>query len=437
WSLVLALGVRGGGTPWMVNALIASLTVALTYRLGGQVFSRDVGLIATWLVTFSPMALLLNATLMNHTLALFLVTLFIYSYWSAVTGEQPIIWGAVAGMALGWLVGTRTLTAVAVAVPFVLDAVVRLMYSLFRGRFLQTLRPMITLGGMALLLAMMVPLYRYATTGDPTQNLYVLVWDYDRVGFGPDIGRFGHTLTDGIETARKDLTLTAVDLFGWQLERLTDGQTEQLQAATGTYPGRGWSLILLPLGLVLGLAGRKRRWVMLIGAIPLAIVGAYLAYWIGSQRYSTRYYFEALTAAAILTALPLGWLAKRWGSRIVVWAMLMSMTTWTFSNYTQPRLALLNGFNRVNQAMIAEVHNRRETDNPVLVVITGEYMTWRAAGSLLAETGPFLDTDIILARNHTTEDHLSAILQQFPDREVIPMYGDESWAWFTEELPDS
>src|SRR5262249_14714820 len=68
WPMQLAIGVLLG-QDWIINAFFAALTVALVYRLGREIFNSDVGVIAAALTSFSPMALLLDGTLMGHTSA--------------------------------------------------------------------------------------------------------------------------------------------------------------------------------------------------------------------------------------------------------------------------------------------------------------------------------------------------------------------------------
>jgi hypothetical protein len=281
-----------------------------------------------------------------------------------------------------------------------------------------------------------VPAYNYVATGDPFQNTYQLVWEYDRVGFGPDIGRNGHTLEKGLRHTRFDLSLTAVDLFGWQFVPLTYEQEQHLLLKGDTYPGRGYSWVLLPFGLAVGLFHRRRRWALLLTGVVLALVGAHLAYWIGSQRYSTRYYFEALGAATLVSALPLGALVQT-RLRAWVYTALVGITAWSLFTYSLPRVNVLNDFNNVDQSIIDAVNDRRQTDAPALVLITGEGMTWRAGGSLLAVTGPFLDSDIVLARNMSNGRYLEDIYRMFPDHEIIPMIGSGSMAWFDNKLPDT
>jgi hypothetical protein len=434
WSLFLAVGVSMG-TPWVVNALMGAGTVALTYRLGEEIFSPDVGLIATFLLTFSPMALLLNASLMSHTAALFCVMLAIYGYWRSTRGRWNIVWGIVAGAALGGLAITRSLTALAVATPFVIDALIRLGWSIPQRQLGKTLRPLLALSIAAAVFVPIVPLYRYLTTGDPTTNTYLLVWDYDRVGFGPDVGRSGHTLERGLRTMRRDLSLTASDLFGWQFIPLSGEQRIHLLTQSDRYPGTGWSWVLLPFGVIVGLMNRQRRWAVLLIALPLAIITAHLAYWIGSQRYSTRYYYEGIAAAALISALPLAVLCRSATRRFFVYGLLILVTTYTFIVYTQPRLNLLQGFNTISRALLEDVYERRTTDRHILVLLSGDDTTWRAGGSLLVVTSPYLDSEIVLARNMDGGRYLQSIYEMFPDREIISMQGEGSSETFVDGPP--
>ncbi len=136
WPLILAVGVNLG-QAWLVNAWLAGLTVALVYRLGREIFTPDVGVIAAALTAFSPFALLLNATLMGHTAALFFTTLFLYAYWRMEQqGRGRLRWGALAGLALGIVVITRPLTALGVAAPLVLWSGVRLILPFVRDGIL-------------------------------------------------------------------------------------------------------------------------------------------------------------------------------------------------------------------------------------------------------------------------------------------------------------
>jgi hypothetical protein len=142
WAIFLAGGVIAG-QEWMVNALLAALIVALVYRIGCDLFGRDTGLIGAALAAFSPMALLLNATLMGHTAALFCGALALWGYLrlekvqDASNKAQGLAvawgWALLCGLALGLLAANRPITGAAFALPLIARAVGRLLGGVARA----------------------------------------------------------------------------------------------------------------------------------------------------------------------------------------------------------------------------------------------------------------------------------------------------------------
>lgn len=551
WPAFLAVGVMLG-TPWVINGFLAMLTVGLTYRLGREVFNPDVGLIAAALTAFSPMALLLNGSLMGHTAALTCATLFMWAYWRMERAlHSPnrafiaiIRWGIVAGIALGLLAINRPLSAVAAALPFVMWSVARLARVAIgglqagsaglsageenpaddlarrsstvqlnrRAQFLRTLAPLVGLGVSAVIICGAIPVFNVAAAGDPTVNLYTYVWPYDRIGFGEGYGRNGHTLEKAFRHTRFDLSLTAADLFGWQLGEVTPSVQQHLRTNDAYFPNTGVSWLLLPFGLLIGLWARLRNlerkqlprwwgwrtflllvwcavsavllvssvnlpaetlqsrdfalwwlswagvwlfvpfvllaigrqdhqanWTWLFAAVILSVIYAQFTYWIGSQRYSTRYYFEALTAAALLSAIPLAWLARllaRWGKkawlRLPIYALLGILLLHSLYNYSTPRIGALYRFNFITPDLIEAVEAQQVDDRPVLVLVTGADVRWRAHGPLMAVTSPFLDSEIVVAHDNLQAGRRDAILARFPDRQVIEMTATGNTICFTD-----
>lgn len=551
WSSVLALGVIAG-QPWLINALLAAMTVALVYRLGSEIFNHDVGLIAAALTAFSPAALLLNASLMGHTAALCYAAAFIYAYWRIEKGKKRLRWGLLAGLMLGLMLITRPLTAASVALPFVAWSGVRLLKILrphsltplhtWRGassplpagwggdlgvgssqarstqhtalsqrthNIIFILSPLLLLTACTLLIGLAVPAFNYAATGDASQNLYEMVWSYDKIGFGECCGRNGHTLEKGIRHTRFDLSLTAADLFGWQIGAITPEVTNHWLNESDYFPNTGLSFLLLPFGVAAGLFWRKRHlsdknmkitpfpplafkrggwgvrsnililiiwtigavfwvwfalqqppatlqqpnfsWVWILVALawtlmPLLFAGEMspaarytwllwcvilcmlllqMTYWIGSQRYSTRYYYEALTAAALLSAIPLAWLMQ-YIPRALIYGGLTLLLIYSLFSYSLPRVQVLYRFNFIGQHILDEVEARRDEDAPVLVLINGtdtgdNRVRWRAMGTLMAVTSPFFDSDIVVAWDYGGEGVREQILSRFPDRQIIEM----------------
>jgi 4-amino-4-deoxy-L-arabinose transferase-like glycosyltransferase len=485
YPLILMIGIWLG-QMWIINALLGALAVGLVFRLGSAIFDPDTGLIAAALTAFSPMALLLNATLMGHALALCCAALFMWSMWQVEQRPRPLIWGVIGGLALGLLIATRALTAVAVVLPFAAWSLRRLLAARRRRA---VFIPLAVLTVCALPGAALIPIYSHAATGDPLKNLYTLVWSYDRVGFGEGAGRNVHTLEKGIRHARYDLSLTAADLFGWQIGMLNDAARTHLTTRSDYYPQIGVSWALLPLALAViyrwralwialwlaGLAawviaphlidgGRltrdpafayiwvasaliaallpallartaRARWAGLLMAVGLCIVGVQVAYWIGSQRYSTRYFYEALPALAILSAVPLAWIARR-RLRGAVYGLVGAALVYSFVTYSLPRIDVLYRYNRISPELIEGIQARRDGDRPVLALVNGTNVRWRSFGALMAVTSPYLDSEIVAAwnfRGSASDAVREQILARFPDRQVIELEAVENQAWFIDE----
>src|SRR5260221_4147245 len=255
WPLVLSLGVITG-TPWLVNAFLGMLSVALVYRMAREMFGEAVGLCSALLLAISPMALLLNATMMSQVHAMFTATLFVYGYWRLTrNGRRRYAWAALSGLALGLMIATRPLSALAIAAPVILHALSRVFDVAFakawRAKLPITLKPLIVLTLFVLPTALTWPLANYIWTGRPTTNTYLLLWNYDKPGFGNGYGLMagGHTLEYGWRNARTDLEVYLRDLFGVTLNSDIE---KYLRDNLGWGAGVGLSWILVAAGVVAG-----------------------------------------------------------------------------------------------------------------------------------------------------------------------------------------
>jgi hypothetical protein len=163
-------------------------------------------------------------------------------------------------------------------------------------------------------------------------------------------------------------------------------------------------------------------WLML--TLVLGIVVVQMTYWIGSQRYSTRYYYEALGAAAILTALPLGWLAQRVGRWLVLPALL-ALSIFTLYFYSTPRIDTLYHFNFVRGDLLTQVREEAVDDRPILVIVNGptqpdsERVRWQSYGALLAVMSPYFDSEIVVVRD--TGGLHDELIATYPDRQVVEL----------------
>ncbi len=197
------------------------------------------------------------------------------------------------------------------------------------------------------------------------------------------------------------------------------------------------ALIWLYLPLVFW-RDRTRAWTWILWCAAAGLVIIQMTYWIGSQLYSTRYYFEGLTSLALISAIPIAWLARRFGrwGRPVVYALLAAVLAYSFYFYSTPRISVLTDFNLINQDQIQAIDARRTTDKPVLVLVSGLSVKWRATGALMTVTSPYLDSDIVVAWDYQAGKGTirQQLLDRFPDREVIEINAQDNYWWFPEEV---
>jgi hypothetical protein len=86
-------------------------------------------------------------------------------------------------------------------------------------------------------------------------------------------------------------------------------------------------------------------WTWLLASAALGLIFMHFTYWIGSQRYSTRYYFEALSALSILSAIPLAWLIRKTGQCWLIYGLVAAALVYSLYVYSTPRISVLYRFN--------------------------------------------------------------------------------------------
>jgi len=472
WSLALALGVLVG-QPWLINALLAALNVGLTYRLGREVFDPTVGVVGALLLAISPMALLLNASLMSHTWAMACTLLFVYGYWRTLPRNSPPsespnarpfaipVWlfAVMGGLAWGALAATRPLTAVAMALPVAAHMLFRL-WALRGERTAQgaLLRMGVFMALGALPTAALYPLYNYATTGDPRTNTYALLWSYDVIGFGEGIGlnKGGHSLYYGFRNARADLAAWFRDLYGVVMP---PPAADYLRLTVGWGAGAGLSWLILGMGWWYG---RKHEWVWFFTLFLIALIASGLLYWIGSvvngaAAYSTRYYYEATFAVCLVSAYGVVTLARTlkirplWGRFPIhpvylgLWAVCVASVVF----YTPARLReplppdWMNGLWRYNKAGVDQIERlnamRGDDPRPVTVIILRSPLpdvrdNWRDYAGLLGVSDPYPEHGAIIVVRVFDSEEVPAIVQRFSNRLVLYQIGERLYRTMEDAL---
>jgi 4-amino-4-deoxy-L-arabinose transferase-like glycosyltransferase len=378
----LAIGIWANAAG-AVNPILGALAVWLIYRLGTRIVDERTGLVAAGLTAISPFFAMQSGTLMSHNLSLALGAVFALAWFDrfwvggGTRGDPRVpdrLLEVLAGLSLGLLVLTRPLTAVGVALPFVVHGLVML-----RRSPQAAWRPLAVIGGLAGMLTLVLPLWQAALTGNPAQNLYALWWPYDKLGFGAGFGNVpgGHNLTLAWLNTRFSLRAGIHDLLGW--------------------PYLSW--ILLPFGLW---ALRRNRDGLLLAAIFPSLLVVYSLYWIGSWLLGPRYYYAALPGLMVLSAAGLLWVGGWFvegvsrvlrARRLATLGVVSLLVAGNLIFYWPTRLGNLRGLYGISRAALAPVEEA-QIDRGLIFVHAD---IWMPYGNLLTLEPPFSQSDLRIA----------------------------------------
>jgi hypothetical protein len=215
---------------------------------------------------------------------------------------------------LGLAAITRPWTTVAIGLPFAIQALIDLV------RRRTPWRVYVLMLSFAIVVALVLPLNNYYTTGSALTNTYALWWPTDRLGFGPGTGMTpgGHTLKIAILNFQLDfpdfgpMALGGPVLFG-------------VAAAWGLIAA---ALLLTPMS--------KRDWALMLPV--LLLIAAYFAYWArGNGLYGPRYYAEAMPFLWLLAARGLIKLCHFTWPRRIVYVVLPLFIALTIATLIEPR----------------------------------------------------------------------------------------------------
>ncbi len=428
WPTMLAVG-QFLGVRTFVNPLLAGLAVWLTYLLGKRVFGETVGVLSAVLTLVSPFFLMNSGSLLSHPFGLVLSVAFALAWLDAWDKsrepDDTRDWLAVitAALTLGVLILARPLTAAALALPFAIHG----LYLLVRGDRKVRLR-LLTFAMIGLAFAGLHFLWQYAVTSDPMLNPYTLWWEYDKIGFGPGVGRAeaGHSLHQAWINTKFSLWVGRHDLFGW-----------------GAY-----SWIFLPFGLFVILRHRMGAGLLLASVFP-SLVLVYIAYWIGSWLFGPRYYYEGLYSLTIVSAVGIAWLAgwpykpdMSWkvysGWRrvrpLALTALLALLLSANLLYYTPQRLGGMYGLYTISRSRMEPfLTPEAQVLTPALVIVHPE--RWMAYGALLELEDPFLDTPFIFVISRGEKADAALVADFMDERRIIHYYPDEPGVFYDRPRP--
>lgn len=418
FPLVLALGVLCG-QPWIINPLLAALTIPLLYGLGKRLYGRSTALLGIVLALVSPFFLVMSGSFMAHSAELFWMTLFMWA-WMIVLSQQERQWRWVllAGVALGMGFLTRQVTAVAIALPFMGITIWPRTWS---GSWQPLLRKLMGVGLVTLPLVLLLPAYQWAITGNPLQDPRLLYWPFDKVGFGPDVGMSSNAF---------HLTTVTGETFAPQT--VIDWYTDETMPPRGHTVARGfynteqnWQALerqlfgwppFLTLSFV-WLAFLLRRptradWTLL--AIITALTGIYVTFWASGIMYGPRYYFAALPAFWLLTARGIQ-VSVRWLGTHRAWilsALCIGLVLGNLVIYLPSLGRIYHDYNFVTAQYQAEIE--RSVSGQAIIFIDTLPQNWWEYGSFFSGNTPWLDGRILYARDLGAEAN-ARLLAYYPD----------------------
>jgi hypothetical protein len=411
FALLLAVGVVLK-LPWLVNPLLATLTVVLIYRLGVLLFGRKEGLLAAVLALFSPYYLLMSGSFMVHPAELFWIVLFLVGWVNWLKGGGGR-WGLVgAGAALGMVVLTRQVTAAAVGGAVVgvsLIAAVTGRFGLERFRIVKenvgwrkVLFGGVVVGlGIAPFLVLLLG-YQWGVTGDPMQDPRLISRPFDRPGFGLDVGSYDNAFTTAViegETVVVWYTDPELPPRGHNLARGLFNTIQNWEALSEHL--FGWlPFLTLAFCWLVFVTGRPSFGDWLLLGVMGAVVMVYVAYWAAGIMYGPRYYYAALPAFLLLTGRGVVMLGRRLGGRSGRWVAVGLAAAFVVGNllfYLPETVEDSRGFNFVSGGPLAAVEEMIE--GKAIVFVGGDEDSWWEYGQFFSGNTPWLDGRIVYARD--------------------------------------
>ena len=414
--LVLGLLIKA---PWLINPILAGLSIFLFYFLGREMYSRKVGILAAVLGSLSIWHLVLSSTMMSHTGSMFFMTSFLLFLFKSLHRPSWMV-GAAAGASLGMMLLVRPLDTVLLSIPFLIYFGITSLRSL-KTRSRNLLGFGVTMGiFVGILLS-----YNTLTNGHPFKMGYmVYLGEGKGLGFGSMVYEFyEHTAFLGFQNIAKNLAEYSKYLFGWPLTSF---------------------LAILALLLI-----RKRDRThtlkdLLLASSFMCQVSALVFYWGAFTLLGPRLFFSTFPFMLLLSARGIDEL-ERWldtqpkrlkpkVAKAALYSLILVFTVYAFG-ITLPRWIKAPGsewfYERIDHHFAGvnpDIHNSIKSVLPEgsLVIFKFIYHPllnfapgWWGSG--FQHNGPDLKEEIIYAMHVGDAD--VKLLDSFPDRKIFMYLG--------------
>lgn len=294
------------GYPRIMVAVAAFLSVLFLVKAGERLK------VSFWLIgsllLFSPYFWLMQGSVLSHTSGLAATAIMVWAYLVWLQ-DRSASYAAIAGLAWAFLFLNRTYTAVWIALPFAVDALLRLFHSRTRNQLIGTL----VFAGCAATGVVLYLIYNAATTGNPFIPTFLIYNSTDGPGFGVRNGKL-HSPAIGLEFLKYNLNALNNRLWGF----------------TGS----------LIAWFVLVIAGWKKGITPLMLAATLLIWLGYTGFWFrGINQVAPTYYYETLVFMILTAGMGLSrllCLLRRTSGWVVVFVVMLLVSvvgTYSFTNF--------------------------------------------------------------------------------------------------------
>lgn len=407
------------GAPWIINPLLAALSILVFFYLGEEIYNRRIGILTALLGAASIWFLVMSSSLMSHTSCLLFMAVFLLFTFRSY--RQPTVFnGALAGAALGMALLIRPHPAIFFSLPFLLILGLRFLMS--PGTRWKNL---LSMAGLGLCFLTLFMAYNAATNGHPLRMGYEVSHG---PGHGIGFGKSGymdvpHSPQKGSQQLGMYLAEMNKRMFGWPLSSF---------------------LGLIPL--ILGFRWQRepsRRDLLLFSGFLSLFVSLFF-YWGTFVLIGARMVFEALPVFFLLTAHGIHqayeWLAEKsrppgpTRARLILSLVLIGFVLfaffWRLPRWITPPITewysdgFPSNFERVNP----EIHRTLKAVLPAgsLVVMKFlyhplEYFPQGWWGSGFQHNDPRLENPLIYATHIPGE--LDRLQRCFPDRRMYLLYG--------------
>ncbi|MEJ2744518.1 MAG: glycosyltransferase family 39 protein, partial [bacterium] len=409
---LLALG-HLAHRPWIIPPLVGASILVLVYLIARELFSREVGAVSALLAFFSPFFQMNAPNFMSHSSASFYLALGIFFLIKACRGGRGW-YGFFSGLALGLLFNTRPLNAgPAIVLSFAL-----LLYFAWKGNARWGTLAGFCSGGLLMLAFYLYA--NYAIMGDPFKPPYSII--------AKPIGLFGgqRTLNMALMHYCTMMTYFVMVIFGWPVVFTTGFFMAFLLLVKRDV----WSMFLLLVFVGMTLVNILNPSMVSIAHMygpryayePLFVFVIMAACGWNCVRILMQRGIEVFASVRPVRAKALSWLAHAAFLALPAVLVFGAQQQWLSPSgclmdllFTPSNIYKLKGFNHISGETLSKIRDRG-IHNALIFLEDREY-DWWYYGAVFTLNSPFLDSDIIVARDLGPQENRK-VITAFPGRSL-------------------